>query len=103
MYVRIARFEGALSDWEERADELRRRIADTQEDERPPIVRVMMLFDEQTGRGAGLQFCESEDDLAEVDEFMNAQLVLPGAGKRVGVEHYRVVFDVAPAEVRAQV
>jgi hypothetical protein len=102
MYVRIARFEGAGGDWDERIEEVRKRIRGTSdagspmEAARGGVKRAMMLVDRENGRGASVIFCETEDDLRRVDEGMNQMAPAPGGGSRSSVEMYEVAVDEQP-------
>jgi len=94
MYVRIARFEGAEGNWDERISDIRERMASGQAGEdRPPIQRALMLVDRENGRGASVAFCETEDDLRKVDDFMNSQSPPGGTGARSSVELFEVAVD----------
>lgn len=101
MYVRIARFENAGGDWEERIEEVRKRMSGEVDSPMAPalavVKRAMMLVDRENGRGAGVIFCESEEDLRRIDEAMNAMSPPPGAGTRASVEMYEVAVDEAPS------
>jgi hypothetical protein len=103
MYVRIARFEGAGDNWDERIAEVRGRMLGTgggggpMDAVRGSVKRAMMLVDRQGGRGAGLIFCETEDDLRRVDEAMNAMQIPGGGGTRTSVEMYEVALDEQPS------
>jgi hypothetical protein len=101
MWVRIARFEGAdVESWDERIEEIRNRIrsggGEAGSADRPPIKRAMMLADRQGGRGAGVMFSDSEEDIRRVDEFMSKMTPPAGAGSRTSVEIYEVVVDEEP-------
>ena len=52
-----------------------------------------MLVDRDNGRGANVMFCETEDDLRQVDEWMNNMTPHGRAGTRIGVELYDVAVD----------
>jgi len=94
MYVRIARFEGAGDNWDERIGEIRERMVSGQGDaEGPPIKRSLMLVDRKQGSGASLLFCETEDDLKKVDEYMNSMSPPGGSGTRTSVEIFEVAHD----------
>ena len=94
MYVRIARFEGAEGNWDERINDIRERMASGQAAaEGPPMTRALMLVDRENGRAAAVQFCETEDDLRRVDDFMNSQSPPGGSGARSSVELYEVAVD----------
>jgi hypothetical protein len=91
MYVRIARFE-APEGSEPPVEEVRKRMREGAGQPDMPVQRGLMLFDRENGRGASLMFCETEDDLRRVDEYMNAQTVA-GGGTRTSVDMYEVVLD----------
>jgi len=94
MYVRIARFEGSEENWAERIGEIRERMAAGKEAaDGPPIKRSLMLVDRKNGRGAGVSFCETEDDLRMVDEYMNSMSPPGGSGARTSVEMFEVALD----------
>jgi hypothetical protein len=102
MYVRMARFEGADGNWDERIDAVRDRM--TGRAEGTPMAaaagsvkRAMMLVDRENGRGASVIFCETEEDLQKVDAAMN-QMTPPasGGGHRTSVEVYEVAVDEQP-------
>ncbi len=94
MYVRIARFEGGDQDWDQRISEIRQRMREGMRGgEGPPVTRSLMLVDRAGGRGAGVMFCETEEDLRKADEFMNKMERPPGAGTRTSVEMYEVAID----------
>ena len=93
MYVRIAQFE-APDDWDAQIAEIRARMQGAEDNElRQHIKRSMMLVDRENGRGAGLFFCETEDDLRAVDKRLNDMTPPPGGGKRTSVQMYEVVVD----------
>jgi len=94
MYVRIARFEGTEDNWDERIEEIRGRMAGQGEDaSRPPYKRALMLVDRENSRGAAVTFCETEDDLRKVDEYMNNMSPPGGTGTRSSVEMFEVAVD----------
>jgi hypothetical protein len=94
MYVRIAGFEGNADNWDERIAEVRGRMDNPGgEGERTPFSRAMMLVDRSSGRGASVMFCDSEEDLKKVDEFMNNMSPPAGTGTRTAVEMYEVAVD----------
>jgi hypothetical protein len=92
MYVRIARFEAAEGSGPP-IEEIRKRMKEGTGGPEMPVQRGLMLVDRQNGRGANVMFCETEDDLRRVDEYMNAMTPVPGAGTRTSVEMYEVVLD----------
>ena len=93
MYVRIARFEGG--DLAE-ADQAVARVREQMQRERPPGLegakRLLMLIDRQNGRGLGVTFFESEDDMRRGDEALNA-MTPQGSARRMSVEMYEVAID----------
>jgi hypothetical protein len=92
MYVRIARFE-AVEGSEPPIEEIRERMREGTGRPEMPVRRGLMLVDRENGRGANLMFCETEDDLRRVDEYMNSMTPVTGAGRRTSVEMYEVVLD----------
>lgn len=101
MYVRIARFENASGDWDERI-EVRKRMSGEVDSPmaqaRDAVTRAMMPVDRENNRGAGVIFCETEDDLRRVDQAMNEMSPPSGAGTRTSVEVYEVAVDEQPAQ-----
>ncbi len=93
MYVRIARFEGG--DLAE-ADQAVARVRQQMQSERPPGLegakRLLMLIDRQNGRGMGLTFFETEEDMRRGDEALNA-MSPQGSARRTSVEMYEVGID----------
>ncbi len=93
VYVRIARFEGG--DLAE-ADQAVARVRQVMQSERPPGLeaakRFVMLIDRQNGRGLGLSFFESEEDMRRGDEALNA-MNPEGSARRTSVEMYEVALD----------
>lgn len=94
MFVRIARFEGAGDNWDERIGEIRKRMAAGAGGAAGPrIKRSLMLVDREKGSGASVFFCETEDDLKKVDEYMNSMSPPGGSGTRSSVEMFEVALD----------
>jgi hypothetical protein len=91
-YARIARFEGAEGNWDERIEEIRKRMREGS-GSRGAGVRSLMLVDREGGRGASLILCESEEDLRRMDELMNSMSPPAGGGRRTSVELYEVAVD----------
>jgi hypothetical protein len=52
-----------------------------------------MLVDRENGRAAAVAFCETEDDLRKVDDFMSSQTPPGGSGARSSVELFEVAVD----------
>lgn len=102
MYVRIARFENAEGNWDERIEAIRNRMRSPDEGSpmaqaRGAVKRAMMLVDRENGRGAGLIFVESKEDLRRVDEAMNQMNPPDGGGTRASVEMYEIAVDEQPS------
>ena len=94
MYARIAQFEGSTEDLDERIAEVRRRMQTDEMGMRQHIARSMMLVDRETGKGASLILCESQDDLRRVDEIMNNAMPPGGSSQqRTSVQMYEVAVD----------
>ena len=93
MYVRIARFEGG--DLAE-ADQAVARVRQQMQSERPAGLegakRLLMLIDRQNGRGMGLTFFDTEEDMRRGDEALNA-MNPQGDARRTSVEMYEVGID----------
>ena len=93
MYVRIARFEGG--DLAE-ADQAVARVREQTQGERPPGLegakRMLMLIDRQNGRGLGVMFFDTEEDMRRGDEALNA-MNPEGSARRTSVEMYEVAID----------
>lgn len=101
MYVRIAKFENADGNWDERIEGVRKRMSGEVDspmaEAKDAVKRSMMLVDRENGRGVGVVFCETEDDLRRVDEAMNRMSPPPGSGSRSSVEMYEVAVDESPS------
>ena len=101
MYVRIARFENAGGNWDERIEEVRKRMSGEVDSPMAQtldaVERAMMLVDRENNRGAGVILCKTAEDLDRVDQAMNEMSPPPGAGTRASVEIYEVAADVAPS------
>lgn len=102
MYVRIARFEGAQGNWDERIEEVRNRMRSggngtPMENARGAVKRSLMLVDRESGRGASMIFCDTAEDARRLDEAMNQMNPPTGGGSRSSVEIYEVALDEQPA------
>lgn len=94
MYARIAQFEGSPEDLDDRIAEVRRRMEADEMGMRQHIERSMMLVDRETGKGASLILCSSQDDLQRVDEIMNNATPPGGSSQqRTSVQMYEVAVD----------
>jgi hypothetical protein len=93
VYVRIARFEGG--DLAE-ADQAVARVKQQMQGERPPGLegakRLLMLIDRENGRGLGLTFFDTAEDMRRGDEALNA-MNPEGSARRTAVEMYEVGMD----------
>ena len=93
MFVRIARFEGGdLA----QADQAVARVRQQMQGERPPGLegakRLLMLIDRENGRGLGLTFFDTEEDMRRGDEALNA-MNPEGSARRTSLEMYEVGLD----------
>jgi hypothetical protein len=101
MYVRIARFESGDRDWDEFAVGIRETIRsgghgtpfETVSD---AIVRMMLLVDRESGVGANVILCETEEDIRRTDAAFNQITPAGGRGARTSVEIYEFLMDEAP-------
>ncbi len=93
MYVRIARFEGGNA---ADADQAIAGVREMMQSDRPPGLegakRFLMLIDRENGRGLGVMFFDTEEDLRRGDEALNA-MTPQGSGRRTSVERYEVAID----------
>ncbi|MBA3401547.1 MAG: hypothetical protein H0U05_06105 [Actinobacteria bacterium] len=94
MYVRIARFEGGdLTDPTAAVE----RVRNMMQGDRPPGLekakRLLMLVDRENGRGLGLTFFETEQDMREGDRALDQMTPGDEAGKRTAVEMYEIGLD----------
>lgn len=93
MYVRIARFEGGDPAG---ADQAVARVKEQMQSDRPAGLerakRFLMLIDRQNGRGLGLTFFDTEEDMRRGDEALNA-MSPQGDARRTSVEMYEVGLD----------
>jgi hypothetical protein len=95
MWVRVARFEGGT------AAGLEAEMASTQEhlrDGPPPglesVRRVVEGINRDEGTGISMVFCDTEDELRQVDEVLNNMSPSSdAAGRRVSAGMYEVMTD----------
>jgi hypothetical protein len=94
MYARIARFEGGDADQiRQNAKEIGSR-AESGPPEGVPAKGFLMLIDPDNGRGLGISLFETEDDLRQGDETLNAMNPpTDTGGRRTSVETYEVAVD----------
>ena len=95
MYARIARFEGSTP------EELDGMITSIKGDSGPPegvpAKRFMMFVDRESGTSLGVTFFDSEDDLRQGNEALNAMTGPSGdsSTRRTAVELYEVPLDLS--------
>ena len=93
MYVRLARFEGGDPAG---ADQAVAGVRQQLQGGSPPGLegakRLLMLIDRENGRGLGLTFFETEEDMRRGDEALNA-MSPQGSARRTAVEMYEVGID----------
>lgn len=94
MYARVARFEGGAADAiRQSAQDIRSR-AESGPPESVPAKGFLMLIAPDKGRGMGITFFETEDDLLTGDETLNSMSLGEGMGRRASVETYELAVDV---------
>jgi hypothetical protein len=90
MYARVAAFEGDPSQADQAVQSVREEM---ESGSSPPGLEsakgMMMLIDRQNGKGLGITFFESEEDMRRGDEALNA-MTPQGGGRRVSVDFYEV-------------
>ena len=95
MWVRVARFEGGS------AAGLEAEMASTQDhlsEGTPPgleaVKRVVEGINRDEGTGISMVFCDTEDELRQVDEVLNSMSPSSdAAGRRVSAGMYEVMTD----------
>jgi len=95
MHARIATFEGDPA----KVDEMISRVRGDVESDQPPeglenVRRMMMLVNRENGKGMGLTFFDSEEDMRSGDEALN-NMNPGGAGRRPAVDFYEVAIERA--------
>lgn len=95
MYVRIARFEGGNpAEADQTIASVRQMIKSDQPAGLEGAKRFSMLVDRQAGRGLGLTFYETEEDMRRGDEALNAMSPQDtSGGQRTSVEMYELAID----------
>ena len=93
MFARIATFEGDPANVDEAIGRVK---AEVEGGNRPAGLEnakgMMMLVNRESGKGMGLTFFESEDDLKRGDEALN-NMNPGGGGRRTSVEFYEVAVQ----------
>ena len=93
MFVRIARFEGGdVTEADAAIESVRQQVQGPPPTGLEGARRVLMLVDREHGRGLGLTFFDSEEDLRRGDEALNA-MTPEGGARRTSVEMYEVGLD----------
>lgn len=107
MYARIARFEGLeASTMDEQVAEMKAQIdAGRTSGEVPAgapeqvrtlmdtVTRVVQFGDRESGKGLGIVFCATEEDMRRADAALNEMSPGEGGGSRTSVEIYEVMLD----------
>ena len=112
MYARISRFEGGSADVvRAEIDKVRRDVESLKSGTATGeagrlgdlVERLVMLADDGSGHSAVIAFCETEDQLREVDRIMESMSPATGQGHRVSLDLYRVALDesLRPATSKA--
>ena len=100
MYARVARWEGQDPELLRQAAEAIRRQAEA--GERPqqvPVVGGTMLVDYDKGTSVAIMLFETEDDLRQSHEVLNAMTPdFDTGGRRVSVDLFEVAMDVRPSQ-----
>jgi hypothetical protein len=95
MYARVARWEGAEGDALRRSAEEIQSQAASGPPEGVPAKGFLMLIDPESGRSLAVALFETEDDMRQGDEALNAMSpTSEDAGRRTSVEMYEVAIDV---------
>lgn len=95
MYARVTRWEGAEAQAMRSSAEQIKAQASQGPPEGVPAKGFLMLIAPENGRGLGITFFETEEDMRTGDRVMNEMNPPDDAmGKRVSVEGYEVALDV---------
>lgn len=95
MYARVARWEEADAGELRRAAERMNSAAASGPPEGVPATSFRMLIDPENGRALAIALFETEDDLRQGDEALNAMSPEGVAtGRRVSVERYEVPVEI---------
>ena len=92
MWARVATFEGAASDADRTADQVREQIRSGETPVGLEGIRgVWMLVDRESGRSLSVTFFDDEEALRRGDEALN-NMSPEGDARRSGVERYEVLL-----------
>lgn len=95
MYARLAKWEGAEADALRASTEEMKSRASEGPPPGVPAKGFMMLVDPDSGRSMALVLFETEEDMRQGDQALNAMNPgTPGTGERTSVEMYEVAIDV---------
>jgi len=95
MYARVARWEGAEADAMRSTAEQINSDSTSGPPEGVPAKGFLLLIDPDNGRSLAVSLFETEDDLRQGDETLNAMNPPgDGMGRRASVENYEVALDV---------
>jgi hypothetical protein len=95
MYARVAKWEGGEAEAMRRMAQQVNADAPSGPPEGVPASGFLMLIDPDGGRGIGISLFETEDDLRQGDQALNAMNPPgEGLGRRTSVETYEVAVDV---------
>ena len=94
MYARVATFEGDPANVDEAISQVRSNV---ESGNRPPGLEgatgMMMLVNRESGKGMGVVFFDSEEELRRGDEALN-NMNPGGGGRRTSVDIYEVAVRV---------
>jgi hypothetical protein len=92
VYARVATFEGDPANADEAIGRVRNQI---ESGNRPPGLEgakgMMMLVDRESGKGMGITFFDSEEDMQRGHEALNS-MAPAGGGQRTSVQLYEVAI-----------
>ena len=95
MYARVARWEGAEADAMRSTAEQINSESSSGPPEGVPAKGFLLLIDPDNGRSLAVSLFETEDDLRQGDETLNAMNPPgDGMGRRASVESYEVALEV---------
>jgi hypothetical protein len=98
MHARVATFEGEQSQLQKAVESIREQ-SQSGPPEGVPATEFLVLQGRDTGKVLAITFFESEDDLRQGDETLNAMSPPQGAegmGKRTSVEKFDVAIQMKP-------
>jgi hypothetical protein len=95
MYARVAMFEGDPGQTDRAVDEIRSRVEAGRET--PPkglegLKEMWMLVDRKTGKRLGITLFETEEELRQADDVLNAMSPADTGVNRTGVTFYEVAL-----------